>query len=248
MRIDVLTLFPQMFSPLEMSIVGRARKRSLIDLQVWDIRDYTQDRHRTADDTPFGGGGGMVMKPEPIFEAFDAVRAASPIPAGRVLLMSPGGTPFSQSMAESFAREERLVFICGHYEGVDERVSQHLATDEISIGDYVLTGGELPAMVVIDAVARLVPGVLGCELSAVEDSFSMGILEHPHYTRPQEYRGLKVPEILLSGDHEKIRLWRRKEALKKTMKRRPDLIDETRLTDEDRRLIEEIKREAINCL
>lgn len=248
MRIDILTLFPDMFSPLEMSIVGRARSRSLIDVHVWDIREYTHDRHRSADDEPFGGGGGMVMKPEPIFEAFDAVTEDSPIPVSRVLLMSPGGTPFSQAMAESLAKEQRLVLICGHYEGIDERVALHLATDEISIGDYVLTGGELPAMVVVDAVARLVPGVLGCETSAAQDSFSMGILEHPHYTRPREYRGMSVPDVLLSGDHERIRLWRRKEALKKTMQRRPDLIDEAKLSDEDRQLIEQLRREAAETL
>lgn len=244
MEVDVLTIFPQMFAPLEHSMVGRARERGLLTVRLWDIREYADDRHRTVDDEPYGGGGGMVMKPEPIFRAYEAARAASSVPIDAVILMTPQGRTFTQEIAGELAAKKRLLLICGHYEGIDARVEEALVTDEISIGDYVLTGGELPAMVVIDAVARLIPGVLGCAHSAAADSFATGLLEHPHYTRPRAFRGMEVPPVLLSGDHEQVRRWRRKEALRRTLKRRPDLLERARLTDEDRLLLEEICNEA----
>ncbi len=243
MEIDVLTLFPGMFQALDYSIVKRAKEKGLVTLRLWDIRDYTEDRHRTVDDTPYGGGAGMVMKPDPVYRALQAVQASSATPGRRVILMTPQGRPFDQRVARELAAEERLIFICGHYEGVDERVRTLMATDEISIGDYVLTGGELPAMVVIDAVVRLIPGVLGSELSAEEDSFEDGLLEYPHYTRPRVFQGVEVPEVLLSGNHEAIRLWRRKESLRRTRLRRPDLLAAAQLTEEDRRLLQEIEAE-----
>lgn len=243
LEIDILTLFPQMFSPLEESIVGRAQKNGFLKVRVWDIRDYTHDRHKTADDMSFGGGGGMIMKPEPIFETMDAVTRASPTPIDVVALMSPQGQTFDQQMAWELASKRRIALICGHYEGVDERVATHLATEEISIGDFVLTGGELPALVVTDAVARLIPGVLGQSDGAVMDSFSSGLLEHPHYTRPRVYRGMEVPDVLLSGDHERIRIWRRKEALRRTLKRRPELLERAALSEEDRTLLAQVQKE-----
>jgi len=242
-EIDVLTLFPAMFAALDESIVKRARERGLLTLRVWDIREFAYDRHRTVDDTPYGGGAGMVMKPEPIHRALQHVKAVSARPARRVILMSPQGRRFDQALARELAAQERLIFICGRYEGVDERVRLHLVSDEISIGDYVLTGGELPAMVVIDAVARLIPGVLGSAESPREESFSDGLLEYPHYTRPREYLGTAVPEVLLSGDHEAVRRWRRKESLRRTRERRPDLLEAVRLTPEDLRLLQEIEAE-----
>ena len=240
MEIDILTLFPEMFSPLEASIVGRARAKGLVQIRIWNIRDFTADRHRTADDAPYGGGGGMVMKPEPVFECFDAAEAASPTPVDDVVLLAPQGRRFDQRIAKEMASLRRIALICGHYEGVDERIRAHLATSELSIGDYVLTGGELPAMVVVDAVVRLLPGVLGNEKGAEEDSFASGLLEHPHYTRPPVYRGYAVPEVLLSGDHERIRRWRRTQALKLTRERRPDLLAAAELTPEDRKILAEL--------
>lgn len=240
MRIDVLTLFPGMFSgPLSESIVARARERGLVEIHIHDIRDFTRDKHRVTDDYPFGGGAGMVMKPEPIFAAVEHVMGDVAEP-GRVILMSPQGSVFTQQMAMRLAQEGHLVFICGHYEGVDERVRQALVHEEISIGDYILTGGELPAMVVIDAVTRLIPGVLD-EESVAAESFTSGLLDYPQYTRPREFRGMTVPEVLVSGDHEKVRIWRRKEALARTLERRPDLLRKASLTPEDLRLLEEIK-------
>lgn len=241
MEIDILTLFPQMFTPLDESIVGRARQRSLLDIRLWDIRDYTEDRHKTADDTPFGGGGGMIMKPEPIFRAMDDVKAASRVPVDEVILLTPQGRRFDQDVASILANKQRIVLICGHYEGIDERVAAHLVTDEISIGDFVLTGGELPAMMIVDATVRLIPGVLGREDGAINDSFSMGLLEHPHYTRPRTYRGYEVPDVLLSGDHERIRIWRRKKALKRTLEKRPDLLRKAPLTEEDHVFLNELR-------
>ena len=246
MEFDILTLFPEMFSPLEQSIVGRARERGLITVRVWDIRAYTDDRHRTADDAPYGGGGGMVMKPEPIFRCFEAAQAASEVPVSAVVLMSPQGRTLTQELAGEFARMARIVLICGHYEGVDARVEEALVTDLVSIGDYVLTGGELPAMVFVDAVSRLIPGVLGQPGAAESDSFAGGILEHPHYTRPRTFRGMEVPAVLLSGNHEEVRRWRRKEALRRTLRRRPDLLERSPLSDEDRELLEELAREGYN--
>ncbi|MDK2931020.1 MAG: tRNA (guanine37-N1)-methyltransferase [Bacillota bacterium] len=242
MRIDVLTLFPGMFSgPLSESIVARARERGLVEIHIHDIREFTRDKHKVTDDYPFGGGAGMVMKPEPIFAAVEHVMGDVAEP-GRVILMSPQGSVFTQQMAMRLAQERHLVFICGHYEGVDERVRQALVHEEISIGDYILTGGELPAMVVIDALTRLIPGVLD-EESVAAESFTSGLLDYPQYTRPREFRGMTVPEVLVSGDHEKVRIWRRKEALARTLERRPDLLRKASLTPEDLRLLEEIKRD-----
>lgn len=221
MKIDVLTLFPEMFAgPLDVSIVARARKSGLLDVRVHNLRDWTHDRHKTVDDRPFGGGAGMVLKPEPIFEAVESLAGHHP----RVLLTSPAGRRFDQALARELAAEPHLLFICPSYEGVDERVCEALVDDEVSIGDYVLTNGGLPAMVIIDAVARLLPGALGDDASAVDESFSHGLLEYPHYTRPAEYRGRKVPEVLLGGHHAEIAAWRAEQARLRTARRRPDLL------------------------
>ena len=223
-RFDILSVFPGMFaSPLAESLIGKARDKGLVDIRFHDIRDYATDRHRMTDDAPYGGGGGMVMKVEPIDRALAAILPDRS--EGLVILMTPQGEPFTQRRAEELASRPRLVLLCGHYEGVDERVREHLVDRELSIGDYVLTGGELAAMVVVDAVSRLIPGVLGNDASAAEDSFSTGILEYPHYTRPATYRGWPVPEVLLSGNHAEIEAWRRTEALKRTLARRPDLLE-----------------------
>jgi tRNA (guanine37-N1)-methyltransferase len=220
LRIDLLTLFPEMFTgPVDVSIIQRARKSGLLDLRVHNLRDYTHDNYKTVDDRPFGGGPGMVLKPEPIFEAVEALADE----ATRVILMSPVGRVFDQGVARELAGLGRLLFICGAYEGVDERVRQELADDELSIGDYVLTNGSLAAMVVIDAVTRLLPGALGDDQSAVDESFSHGLLEYPHYTRPAEYRGLKAPPVLLSGNHAEIEKWRREQAALRTQAQRQDL-------------------------
>ncbi|MGI5839118.1 MAG: tRNA (guanosine(37)-N1)-methyltransferase TrmD [bacterium] len=247
MRIDIITIFTEMFNgPLTESILKLAQQKGCLDINLIDLRDYTTDRHRTVDDAPFGGGAGMVMKPEPFFAAVTAVRAeaAELGRSPRVLLMCPQGETFTQAKARELAQEEQLVFLCGHYEGIDERVREHLVTDELSIGDYVLTGGELPAMVIVDAVARLLPGVLGDARSAEQDSFSEYLLDYPHYTRPAVFRGLTVPNVLLSGNHELIRLWRRKEAIRRTYRRRPDLLAAAGLTEEDRCLLAEVKTES----
>jgi tRNA (guanine37-N1)-methyltransferase len=220
MKIDVLTLFPAMFAgPLDESIVKRAREAGLLDLRIHDLRDYTHDRHRTVDDRPFGGGPGMLLKPEPIFEAVEAIAGENT----RVILTTPGGRPFKQAVARELADCESLLIICGSYEGVDERVREALVDEEISIGDYVLTNGALPAMVMIDAVTRLLPGALGDEDSAADESFSDGLLEYPHYTRPAEFRGMKVPDVLLSGHHGEIGKWRREQSEARTRRTRPDL-------------------------
>lgn len=221
MKINVLTLFPAMFTgPLDESIVKRARDMGLLELAVHNLRSYTHDRHRTVDDRPFGGGPGMLLKPEPLFEAVESLAG----PQTRVVLLSPSGRQFNQAIAAEMAGEADLLLISGHYEGFDERVREHLADDELSIGDYVLTNGALPAMVVIDAVARLLPGALGDELSAREESFSHGLLEYPQYTRPADFRGMKVPEVLLSGNHAQIARWRAEQARARTEERRPDLL------------------------
>ena len=236
MRIDILCLFPEMFaSPLEQSIIKRARERGLVNIVIHDIRDYTHDKHHTADDYPYGGGPGMVLKPEPIFEAAEALKqqlCASEMP---IMLLTPQGRLFSQSIARELALLPHLVLICGHYEGLDERVCEHLATDEISIGDYVLSGGELAALVVVDAIVRLIPGVLGSQDSASIDSHSNGLLEYPQYTRPQVYRGWPVPAVLLSGNHGEIAQWRRRQAILRTAKRRPDLLEKGNLCDEEKK-------------
>jgi len=243
MRFDILTLFPQMFvGPFQESIIKRAQESGLVDIAIHDIRAYTTDKHRTADDIPYGGGGGMIMKPEPIFRAVADVLGDA-LAAAPVILLTPQGRPFTQSVARELAEEERLALICGHYEGVDERVRQHLATDEISIGDYVLTGGELPAMVIVDAVARLLPGALGDEAAAEADSYATGLLEHPHYTRPYDFRGWTVPDILLSGHHGEVDRWRREQALRRTWERRPDLLEDADLTEDDRGFLEELRSE-----
>lgn len=243
MRIDILTLFPEMFpGVLGASILGKAQERGLVTINVVNFRQYAGNKHGTVDDTPYGGGAGMVLKPEPIFRAVEAILEEVPDTKPRIILLCPQGRTFRQEIAEELAQEKHLIFLCGHYEGFDERVRQHLATDELSIGDYVLTGGELPAMVIIDAVVRLLPGVLGNEESARTDSFATGLLEHPHYTRPADFRGWKVPEVLLSGHHANIARWRKKEALRRTMERRPDLLERLEWDDELRELYEEILR------
>ena len=223
MKIDVLTLFPGMFmGPLDESIVGRARTAGILDLRIHNLRDWTHNRHKTVDDSPYGGGPGMVLKPEPLFEAVEALKAERG--AGtKVILTSPSGRVFTQEIARNLAGEAGVLFICGSYEGFDERVRAHLADDELSIGDYVMTNGALPAMVIIDAVTRLLPGALGDEASSQDESFSHGLLEYPHYTRPIEFRGWRVPEILQSGNHAAIERWRRAQAMKRTAERRPDL-------------------------
>jgi tRNA (guanine37-N1)-methyltransferase len=219
-KIDVLTLFPEMFAgPLDVSMVARARKAGLLDLQIRNLRDWTHDRHKTVDDRPFGGGPGMVLKPEPIFEAVEALASEKT----RVVMMAPTGRVFTQAIARELATEEHLLFLSGSYEGFDERI-RTLIDDELSIGDYVLTNGGLPAMVVIDAVTRLIPGVLGDDESARDESFSHGELEYPHYTRPAEFRGMKVPDVLISGNHAEIEKWRREQAKLRTKDRRPDLL------------------------
>ena len=221
MKIDVLTLFPAMFAgPLDESIIMRARKAGLLDLNIHQLRDWTHDRHKTVDDRPFGGGPGMLMKPEPLFEAVESLKR----PETKVILLSPGGRKFDQSIARELAAQKDLLLVTGHYEGFDERVRTMLADDELSIGDYVLTNGALPAMVVIDAVTRLLPGVLGDDASSSDESFSAGLLEYPQYTRPAEFRGAKVPDVLLSGNHAEIEKWRREQATLKTQTRRPDLL------------------------
>ena len=221
MKIDVLTLFPEMFTgPLDVSMVARARKAGLLDLQIRNLRDWTHDRHKSVDDRPFGGGPGMVLKPEPVFEAVEALASEKT----RVLMMAPTGRVFTQAMARELAGEEHLLFLCGSYEGFDERI-RTLIDDELSIGDYVLTNGGLPAMVIIDAVTRLLPGVLGHDESAHDESFSHGLLEYPHYTRPAEFRDMKVPDVLLSGNHAEIEKWRREQSKRRTEERRPDLLE-----------------------
>lgn len=233
MIVDVITLFPAMFeSPMSASIVGLARERGLLEFRTHDLRDWTHDRHRTTDDAPYGGGPGMVMKPEPLFEAVQAVQSLEDEP-GFVVFFTPSGRPFTQKLSAELAKKERLVMVCGRYEGFDER-SLSLADLELSIGDYVLTGGELPAMVVTDAVARHVPGVLGDEESAAEESFSEGLLEYPQYTRPAEFMGMSVPEVLRSGDHKRVEQYRREQSIRKTARVRPELLASAALTDQER--------------
>lgn len=241
MKIDMLTLFPEMFSgPFDSSIIKRARDKGLLDICFTDIRDFSGNKHNTVDDTPYGGGAGMVMQAPPIMRALEHVRNQRGGALARVILMCPTGLTFDQYWARDLAEEEHLVIICGHYEGIDERVRELAVTDDLSIGDYVLTGGELPAMVVVDAIARMIPGVLGEQASAEEDSFYQGLLEYPQYTRPRDYKDLSVPQILMSGHHEKIRRWRRRQALLKTLERRPDLLRNEVLGSEDRDILREI--------
>jgi tRNA (guanine37-N1)-methyltransferase len=254
MQFDIFTLLPEIFPPyLESSILNRARQKGLIDVCVHNIRDYTHDKHHTTDDTPYGGGGGMVMKPEPVFEAVESVLGLVPplsqpetdsnIP---IILLTPQGRVFNQRIAEELSRYERILLICGRYEGVDERIREHLVTDEISIGDYVLTGGELPALMIIDAVSRLLPGVLGDPTGAADDSHSMGLLEYPHYTKPPEFRGWKVPDVLASGNHAKIEKWRREQALLRTFNKRPDMLEKAELSKEDMKFVGCLKSNISN--
>ena len=237
---DIITIFPEMFSAyLGESILKRAIQKGLLDVKLFNLRDFTSDRHRTVDDSPYGGGSGMVMKIEPIYDALNSIKADG---LDRLtILMSPQGRPYTQRMAESFAQDSRrIVLICGRYEGIDERVRQSLVDEEISIGDYVLTGGELAALVIIDSVARLVPGVLGDENSAREESFSWGLLDYPHYTRPPEFMGMKVPDVLLSGNHKEIWRSRRTEAIRRTLLKRPDLLEKASLSSEDTAILNEL--------
>ena len=240
MIIDILTLFPEMFAgPFDNSIIKRAQEKEIIRLNTYNIRNFSRNKHHTVDDTPYGGGVGMVMNAEPVFEAVDMLKNNGGSKA-RVILMCPQGMTFTQGLAKVLAEEERLIFICGHYEGIDERVRELLVTDEISLGDFVLTGGEIPVMAVVDAVVRLIPGVLGDMSSAEEDSFYNSLLDYPHYTRPREYRGYEVPKELLSGHHENIRKWRLRQSLLRTLVKRPDLLKEKSLTEEEKKMLKEI--------
>ncbi|MBA7570400.1 tRNA (guanine-N(1)-)-methyltransferase [subsurface metagenome] len=246
MRIDILTLFPQVFQVLtDFGIFQRAVDREVISLDVHNIRDYTHDKHRTVDDYAYGGGAGMVLKPEPIFEAVEAIKKdvypdgeAAEVP---IILLTPQGRLFSHQVAQELSKYEHIIIICGHYEGIDERVREHMITDEISIGDYVLSGGELAAMVVVDTVVRLVPGVLGSPLSSIEDSHANGLLEYPQYTRPSVYRDWAVPGVLLSGNHAQVAKWRREQVIRRTLKRRPELLDRANLSLEEKQLAENLK-------
>lgn len=244
MKIDILSLFPDMFqSTLSESILGKAREKNLIDVSVTDFREYTTDKQRHVDDAPYGGGAGMLLQAQPIMDALDTTQKQSEqYGSGRVILLDPAGQKFDQKLAIELSQEKHLTFICGHYEGYDERI-RSVITDEISLGDFVLTGGELGAMVVIDATVRLIPGVLGNQESAPGDSFSNGLLEFPQYTRPAEFRGMKVPDVLLSGDHQKIATWRLKESLKRTLQRRPDLLKKMTLSSEQKHLLSDIHLE-----
>ena len=239
MRIDILNLFPNMFSsPLRESILGRAVEKGLLQIQTINIRDFTLDKHQVVDDAPYGGGQGMVMKVEPIARAIESVKAQNP--SARTIYLTPQGKPFHQDLARRLSTQSHLILLCGRYEGIDERVRELFIDEEISIGDYVLTGGELAAMVLVDAVSRFIPGVLGSDRSAEDDSFFNFLLEYPQYTRPSDFRGSCVPEVLLSGNHSAISIWRKKEALRRTSLRRPDLLVKANLSDEDKKLLEEI--------
>lgn len=244
MKIDVLTLFPEMFSGVfGHSILHKAAEKSAVQYNVVNFRDYADNKHQTVDDYPYGGGAGMVLKPQPLFDAVAALKEQAESDRTRVILLCPQGKTYDQKTAEELAQEEHLIFVCGHYEGYDERIREHVVTDEISIGDYVLTGGELGAMVVIDSVVRLLPEVLGNQESHMKDSFSTGLLEHPHYTRPSDFRGMKVPDVLLQGNHKLIDEWRNKEAIRRTFLRRPDLLEKIDLTEEQEKWLNEIKKE-----
>ena len=243
MKFDIVTIFPRMVEAgLAEGVVSRGIERGLVDVQVHDLRDYTSDRHRSVDDVPYGGGPGMVMKPEPLVRAVEGIRARRGAPDA-VILLSPQGRPFTQAEAARLVRLPHLVLLCGRYEGVDDRVRTVVGTDELSIGDYVLSGGELAALVVVDAVSRLVPGVVGDAQSVEEESFSRGLLDYPHYTRPPDFAGQQVPGVLLSGHHEEVRRWRKKTALRRTLERRPELLTSAALDDEERAMLEEIRKE-----
>lgn len=239
MKIDILTLFPEMFAPLEHSIVGKAREKGLLDISYHNFREKAE-KSRHVDDEPYGGGQGMLLRAQPIFDTFEQLDRTNP----RVILLDPAGRQFNQKYAEELSKEEQLIFICGHYEGYDERIKT-LVTDEISLGDYVLTGGELAAMTMVDAIVRLIPEVIGKEASHTDDSFSSGLLEYPQYTRPYDFRGMQVPDVLMSGHHENIRKWRLFESLKKTYERRPDLLEHYALSDEEKEMLEEITQNGL---
>ena len=240
MRVDVLTLFPSMFNgPITESIIKRAQEKELVSINLINIRDYANNKHNTVDDYPYGGGAGMVIQAPPVFEAVNANKQDY----SKVIMMCPHGVPLNQKISQSLSKENHLIIICGHYEGIDQRVHEQLVDLELSIGDYVLTGGELPAMVLMDSVIRLIPGVLGQQESIQEESFYQGLLEYPHYTRPAEYKGLAVPDVLLSGNHEEIRKWRKRESLKRTLLNRPDLLDNLELDAEGKRMIAQIREE-----
>lgn len=242
MKISVLTLFPEMIcQTLSHSMIGRAQASDIIEINPVNIRDYAQNKHLQVDDYPYGGGAGMVMQPDPIYRAYQAIKEEAG-PKARVLFMTPHGKPFTQADAEELAREEELIFLCGHYEGIDQRVIDEIVTDEYSLGDYILTGGELPAMVMIDSICRLIPGVLGKAESHEEESFSESLLEHPHYTRPAVFRGREVPKVLLSGHHEKIKEWRREQSLIATYEKRQDLLERADLSQEDMKFLEKHKK------
>lgn len=248
MRIDIITLFPSMFKgPFEESIIKRAQQKGIVEIHLHNLRDFTTDRHRTVDDAPFGGGAGMVMKVEPIYRALNHIKKELK-KEGKVILLSPQGRKLTQELVAELKEENSLILICGRYEGVDERVREHLVDKEISIGDYVLSGGELPAMVLVDALVRLLPGAVGNERSVREDSFYRGLLDYPQYTRPAEFMGWKVPEVLRSGDHQRIEEWRRIQMLKRTLQRRADLLEKAKLTPEERKYLGEIKKGKIKNL
>ncbi len=241
MRFDVLTLFPEMFEVLNQSVIGRAKEKGLINVNLINIRDFSKDKHKKVDDTPYGGGAGMVMQPDVVYDAYKSVKDEK----AKVIYMSPQGKKLDQKKVEELSKQEHLILLCGHYEGIDQRVLDKIVDEEISIGDYVLTGGELPAMVLIDSVSRYVEGVLKDD-STKEESFSQGLLEYPQYTRPEVFEGEQVPEVLLSGHHENIDKWRRKKSLKITLNKRPDLLEKVELSDEDKKVLEEIKNEVPN--
>ena len=243
MKIDILTLFPDMFDSLNHSILGKAKDNTLLDINIVDYRKFSGNKHNQVDDYPFGGGQGMVLKPEPIFNAVESLNKTENT---RIILLCPQGERFSQKKAEELSQEEHLVFICGHYEGYDERIREYLVTDELSIGDFILTGGEFAAMTMVDSIARLVPDVLGKEESHKDDSFSTGLLEYPQYTRPKDYKGMMVPDVLTSGHHKNIEIYRKKESLRRTFIRRPDLLENYELSKEESKLLDEIKKELKN--
>ena len=243
MKIDILTLFPDMFASLNHSILGKARDKNIIDINVVDYRQYSGNKHNQVDDYPFGGGQGMVLKPEPIFNAVESLNKTDKT---RIILLCPQGERFNQKKAEELSGEEHLIFICGHYEGYDERIREYLVTDELSIGDFILTGGEFAAMTMVDSIARLVPDVLGKEESHKDDSLSTGLLEYPQYTRPKDYKGMPVPDVLTSGHHKNIEKYRMKESLRRTFIRRPDLLENYTLSDEEAKILDEIKKELKN--
>jgi tRNA (guanine37-N1)-methyltransferase len=240
MLFDIFTLFPEVFLPyIDSSIIKRARQNRLVEINLYNIRDWATDRHHVTDDMPYGGGGGMVMKPEPLFAAVESILGV--LPQCPIILLTPQGRTFTQEVAQELVKESHLALICGHYEGIDERIRQHLVTDEISIGDYVLTGGELPALVMLDALTRLIPGALGDPTGAMDDSHASGLLEYPQYTRPPEFRSWRVPEVLLSGNHAEINRWRREQALLRTFQRRPDLLQKVLLSSEDQKYLSRLK-------